>query len=140
MMEWVKINLSDKELSELKNAESEEKNARNIKKIICIRLKNSWKKHSEVSDILDICFDTISRWLKTYKKSGLSWLLESNYHWKPARLSDKDNEKIKERNTKKPFECLKEAKDFISKEFWIKFWLTNTWKILKKNSIYLAKR
>ena len=65
-MSWKKINLTKKELQELKNAEKQIEKPQLLKRLQCIQLKNKKWKHKDISDFLGIRRETVSVWLKTY--------------------------------------------------------------------------
>lgn len=132
-MDWIKINLSATELSQLSQQEKQIKNSSLLKRIQCIKLKDSKWKNIDLSKFFGVCIDTITSWLKTYKQGGLEKLLEWNYQGKPSKLTNEQIEKIKARNKEKPFEKAAEAKEFIEKEYDIKFNLKHVQKFLKKN-------
>ena len=76
--------------------------------------------------------DTIARWVKKYNNWWIEWLLSSKNNGKPARLKQKELTKIREENKEKWFNTAEDAQQYIEKEFWIKYCISNVRKILKK--------
>lgn len=134
-----KIALSPKELEELNEAEKKITDARLLKRIQCIKLKNEGKKHKEIGKFLNRTIDTISLWIKTYKEEGTSGLLKWECKGRISKLSKEGHEKLKERDKEKPFDTAKEAKQYIDKEFGINFHVHWVQKILKKNRLILQE-
>ncbi len=132
-MEWIKIQLTKKEWSELKNAEKQIDKPQLLKRIQCIKLKDQNWKNKDLAEFFGVCLDTITNWLKAYKKGGVEELLQWEYKGKISILTVADQEKIKARHKEKPFNTAKEAKDFIQREFGIEWHLHSVQRILKKN-------
>jgi len=139
-MDWRKIKLSKEQIKELEEAEIDIKNARLLKRIQCIKLKNKGWKHKEIQSFLNVQIETISKWIKFYVEGGIVKLLSWNYEGRSSILTAEDKEKIIRRNEKKPFETAKEAKDYIKKEFGLEWHLHWVQKLLKKNFIFHSKR
>ena len=133
LMEWRKINLSKDQLKEIDEKEKEIKNARVLKRIQCIKLKNSGWKHTEVKKFLQIRLETVSEWIKWYKEGGIEKLLQWQYKGKSSVLTTSEKEKIKKRVEEKPFDTAKEAKAYIKEEFGQDWHLHSVQKLLKKN-------
>ena len=125
------IDLDTKELKRLNEAEKNVKQVRLLKRIQCIKLKNMGLKHKDIADFFDCNIHTVTGWIKTYKEEGLKGLLRWEYKGRPSKLSDEDWHRIKERNTRKPFNTAREAKKFIKDEFGIDFHLHWVQKLLK---------
>ena len=133
-MAWqTKFHLTERQFNELENVEQQVKNAKLLKKILCIKLKNLWWKHEKVADFLKVRTTTITARTKLYFKKWIDSLLARNYKWKIAILSLEQLEELAQRNKKKSFESAKEAKDFIEKKYHITFHLHWVQKLLKKN-------
>ena len=132
-MDWIKIQLSSEEKIEIKNSIKQIENKTLLKRLQCLQLKDKKWKHEEVADFLDVSINSITNWIKAYRSGGLTELLQWNHKGRISILSLADQAKIKARNTEKPFDTAKEAKDFIEKEFGIKWHLHWVQKLLKKN-------
>lgn len=139
-MEWYKISLSESDLSELKYKEKEVTKIQLLKRIQCIKLKNSNWKNKDLSIFFGVCIDTITNWLKIYKKWWIELLLSWEYKWKKSQLTEKQKEQLRARNKEKSFETAKEAKNYIEKEFWFKYHLHSVQKMLKKNFDFHTKK
>lgn len=131
--EWTKISLNKEEKKEIENAERQVRSIKLLRRLQTIKLKNEGWKHAKLCEFFGVNKNTISNWLKAYKKGGVDELLQWNCKGKVSILSREDQEKIQARNAEKPFETAKEAKTFIEEEFGIKWHLHWVQKLLKKN-------
>jgi len=139
-MNWRKIKLSKEQVTELTKAEKSVKNARLLKRIQCIKLKDKSWKHREIQLFLNIQLETISKWIKSYTEGGITELLSWNYEGRSSALTTEDKIKLIKRNQKKPFETAKEAQDYIKKEFCLDWHLHWVQKLLKKNFNFHSKK
>lgn len=133
MKHWRKVVLNEKELKALLKAEKEVTKPQLLKRIQCIKLKEKKWKHDEVAEFLNIRLETVSQWIKAYHEGGIKKLLSWEYKGKPSVLTKEQQKELKKRQTKKPFRDAKEAKDYIEKQFGIKWHLHWVQKVLKKN-------
>ncbi len=122
-MKWRKIQLTDIELELLKNAEKSVKKPQLLKRIQCIKLKNSQWKNVALADFFMTDVHTITSWIKAYYENGINGLLEWNYSGKVSVLTQQQQKELQERNKKKPFETAKEAKKYIKDMYGIDFHL-----------------
>ena len=139
-MEWRKIRLTEKEVLGIKNRIEQIENKALIKRLQCILLKDKKWKHQEIMDFLGVSLNSVSDWLKIYKKGGISDLLHWNYEGRVSLLSLEDQKKIKARNREKPFDTGKEAKAYILKEFGVDWHLHSVQKLLKKSFNFRTKK
>lgn len=140
MKEWRKIHLGGKELKGLKKAEKEVIKPQLLKRIQCIKLKDKKWKHYEVAEFLDIRIETVSTWIKAYKEGGIKKLLIWNYQGKVSVLTKEQQERLKQRHKIKPFDTAKEASQYMTQEFGLKFHLHWIQKLLKKNFDFRTKK
>lgn len=139
-MSWTKINLSDAELAELNQAEKHLKNPIHLKRIHCIKLKNEGWRNIKLAEFLGLSLNTITNWLKIYKRNGLTGILEWNYKGKSSTFTEEHRKKIEARHKKKPFNAAKEVKVFLKDECCLDFHLHWIQKLLKKNFNFRTKR
>lgn len=123
------------QIKEIIEKEKNEKNWKSLKRLQCIRFRLEWIKYKKIQKLLKISEDTIARWVKKYNNGWIEWLLSTKNNWKPAKLWEKEIDKIKEENKKKWFNTAEEAQEYIEKEFWIKYCISNVRNILKKTKI-----
>ena len=132
-MKWRKIELSDAELNSLKDAEKRVKKPQLLKRIQCIKLKNSQWKNVALAEFFMTDVHTITSWIKAYCENGVEGLLEWKYSGKVSILTHQHQKELQERNKEKPFETAKEAKQYIKDTYNIDFHLHWVQKLLKKN-------
>lgn len=138
-MEWIKIKLTEKDLTEIENAEKQVKNLQLLKRLQCIKLKNEGWKHKQMTKFFGISVNTITNWLKAYQEGGISKLLEWNYEGRVSILTTEQQAQILKRHEEKAFDSAKEAKAYIEKEFGIVWHLHWVQKLLKKNFAFHTK-
>lgn len=139
-MDWIKIVLTPDEREAIKNCEKQINTKTLLKRLQCIQLKDKNWKHEEVAEFLDVSINSITNWLKAYRKGGIEKLLQWGYKGKVSILGKEDLEKIRQRNREKPFMTAKEAKDYIFREFGIRWHLHWVQKLLKKNFVVRSKK
>lgn len=138
--EWIKISLSKKAKAEIENAERQVKSIKLLRRLQAVKLKNEGWKHKKLCEFFGVNKNTISVWLKAYQTGGVQGLLKWNYKGRVSILTQEDQDKIKARNRKKPFDTAKEAKAFIKKEFGIDLHLHWVQKLSKKNFDFRTKK
>jgi len=136
---WFRIQLTNSQKEELLNEEEKNKSARLLKRIQIIKLKDQWYKNKEIKKILNISSETCKKWIKIYIEEGLKWLLTTKNKWRVWVLTDEQKRIILERVKNQPFKDIKEAQDFICKEFWVSFSKCRVGELLKKNWISYKK-
>lgn len=139
-MYWRRIKLTDEEKKELSKAEGEIKKPHLIKRVHCIKLKDKGWKHKEIGEYLSITVQRVSIWLRLYTEQGVKGLIGYHRQGRISILKAEHQTILRARHKEKPFDTAKEAKEFIEKEFGIKFHLHWVQKILKKNSIFPIRR
>jgi transposase len=132
-MEWVKIQLSKKELEALEKAEKAIRIPNLLKRIQAVKLKNIRWKNKDIANFLQIRRETCGEWIKLYKNDGIDGLLRWDHQGRISVLNEDHQEKIKQRIGEQPFADVKEAKSFIEKEFGINFCSSWVQKLMKKN-------
>ena len=134
-----KFHLSEKQYEELLLAEKQVDKPRLLKKIQCIKLKDKWRKHEKVSDLLMVSIQTISARTTAYSDGWIMRLLAWNYEGKVSVFTTEIMEDIREKNKVKPFDTAKEAKRYIKEKYNMDFHLHYIQKLIKKNFIFHIK-
>lgn len=140
MIEWRKISLTQEQLDELELAEKTINKPQLLIRLQCIKFKNKWLKHREIADLLWITIETITGYIKKYYEWWIIKLLSWNYTWKISVLTIENQEKLKEANSKKPFNTASEVKKYIKDNFWFDFHLHYIQKLLKKNFDFRTRK
>ncbi len=133
MQIWKKFVLTKEQKNALLEAEKSTSNAKILKKIQCIRLKDLWRNHDQVAHFLSVSDQTISNWMQTYYEKWIKWLLERNYEWKVSSLTKKQLNELVRKNKKKPFANAKEIQHYIAEKYWFHYHLHRVQKMVKKN-------
>jgi len=132
-MEWVKISLTAADFKKLNAAEKKITKIQLLKRIQCIKLKHEGWKHKQLAVFFSVTIETISAWLKAYNQGSIDTLLKWNKQGRKSVMTVAEQEILKQRNAKQPFNTAKEAKEFIEQEFGYKWHLHWVQKLLKKN-------
>jgi len=139
-MKWIKINLTKEDLKQLNATEATIQKTQLLKRIQCIKLKNKGWKHKDLADFFNVCIETISNWIISYRDNGLEGLLDWNNNGRQSAMTKEQQNILKKHNEKKPFDTAKEAQSFIEKKFGFKFHLHYVQKLLKKNFDFHTKK
>jgi len=93
--EWIKISLREEEKREIENAERQVKSIKLLRRLQTIKLKDEGWKHEKLCKFFRVDKNTITNWLKAYKRGGVEELLKWDYKGKVSILSREDQEKVK---------------------------------------------
>jgi transposase len=118
----------------------EEKNIKIYRRLQFIKLKDEWKKNTEIMKIIPVSINTLSDWTTKFFKWGIKWLLNLNYEWRRIWKLDKNKEEIKLYVKSNIVSTLSELKDRLKKELDIDIQNSWLWEFCKKNWIFLTKK
>lgn len=135
-----KNKLTPEQLQELENTERQLKQPQLIKRIQSIKLRDKGLSNIEIGQFLLMSDQTISNWYQLYIKKGLEALLQWDYKGKISILTLEQQQELKDRNLKQPFEKAAEAKTYIKKHFGHNFHLHWVQKLMKKNFIFHTRK
>lgn len=131
------IKLTKKQKDKLLKIEKKITNAKILKKIQSILLKDKDWTHADIAKHLNKSVSSVSGWIKIYKEQGLKQLISWNYQGKASKLSQKQLNKLKARAKEEPFDIAQEALDYIEKEFDIKYNVKYMPRLLKKTNCHI---
>lgn len=134
------ISLTKEEKEELEKYMKEEKNIKIYRRLQFIKLKDEWKKNTEIMKIIPVSINTLSDWTTKFFKWGIKWLLNLNYEWRRIWKLDKNKEEIKLYVKSNIVSTLSELKDRLKKELDIDIQNSWLWEFCKKNWIFLTKK
>jgi transposase len=134
-----KLNFTQSEIEELKALQKTVTCIKIYKRLQCIYLISRNYSNSEISDILDVSNNTITTWIKIYKKGGLSLLQKFDYKARKSRLSE-IKEAICNYIKKEMPSKVAQVQDWIRKTHNIEIEYSWLYRYLKKNSICLIKK
>ena len=135
-----KIKLSKAELVELKKLKKKEKNKRIYRRLQCIHLKHQGKDNKEIADIIGICVDTVTDWIKLYQEKGISELGRLNFKGKRKSNIDDYVDKIKSDIRENTISTLAELQAWLKEKYSIDIEQSWLFRCCKKNSIYLTRK
>ena len=107
--------MTEKQLDELFPEMILNKNSRARKKCLVVYLRKKGYQRKEVAELLRIDEDTVTNYTKKYDESGLSGLLEENYHQPKSQL-EPYTEQLKELFKKHVPHTVNQAIEMIDKE------------------------
>lgn len=134
------IELSESELSEIKQKQRIEKSVKIFQRLQCILMTNQKIKKQDIADLLYVTTNTITTWIKTYKRGGLSLLTELHYEGRRKVQLDNYKEEIKQyvknevpTTISQIMKWLEDKHSFKTEHSWL-------YRYMKKNSIFLIKK
>ncbi len=89
------IELSEREKREIEDALKQKMSGRYFKRLQCIKLLSQGYKPSQISQMLEVHYNSVYAWIKTYEKEGLNGLLDKPKSGRPKRLSEEQEKKVK---------------------------------------------
>lgn len=135
-----RISISKTEYKQLKKAERKVKSAKVLKRIQAFKLMYlSWK-YGAIADFLCVVKNTISEWIKLYKKGGIAAVISLNYKGGQPRLTAVQLNVLKEKAAKGEFPYAKDVKYCIEKEYGIVYNLKHVHLLCKKNFVYPLRK
>lgn len=135
-----KINLLPNELKEIKRLMKKERNKRVYRRLQCVYLNHQGKKNKEIADIVGVCADTITDWIKIYLEDGAYKLCQLEFKNKrQSKINDYIDE-IKQDIGDNTISTLAELQDWIKNKYSIKMEKSWLFRCCKKNLIFLTKK
>ena len=136
----LKINISEHDLKEIKLRKKKEKDKKIYRRLQFLHLKYKGKTNKEISDIIGVCVDTITDWVRIYSNNGLTGLCEPiNYDNRSSKIDDYID-KIKKDIRDNAISTLSELQALIKKKYSLEMEQSWLWRCCKKNSIYLTRK
>lgn len=136
----LKITISKSDLKEIKFRKKKEKDKKIYRRLQFLHLKHKNKTNKEIADILGVCADTITDWIRIYLNEGLDNLCQPiNYDNRSAKI-DNYIIKIKQDIEDNTISTLSELQDWIKKKYSLEIEQSWLFRCCKKNSIYLTKK
>lgn len=111
-------------------------NPRVLRRVYCILLKNEGQKNKNIVQLLDVHPDTVTDWIRLYRRKGLPGLLNFGYHRRrqsaldPYRSRIRNIARLKSITTVRQLQCELQQRLSLSVEY---SWL---YRYCRKNGIY----
>ena len=135
-----KIELSVKELTEIKVSQKKEKSIKIFQRLQCILMVNQGVKKQNIANFLNITTNTVTTWVKLYKKGGIDFLTQLHYDDRRQIKLDTYKEAIIDYvNTELP-DTISQVLTWLEEEHLFKTEHSWLYRYMKKNSIFLIKR
>lgn len=136
----LKITISKDDLKEIKLRKREEKDKKIYRRLQFLHLKYKNKTNKEIADLLGVCADTITDWVRIYSNKGLTGLCQPiNYDNRSAKIDDYVV-RIKQDVKDNMISSLSELQNWIKKNYSLEIEQSWLFRCCKKNSIYLTKK
>ena len=104
---------------------------RYFNRLMCIKLFCQGYTLLQISQMLEVHYNSVYSWAKTYEKEGLKGLLDKPKSGRPKRLSEEQQKKVKEWSKKWPRQLRKVLKKILE-VYGIKVSLDKVKRILKR--------
>ena len=125
------LELSEDEKRELEETLKEKMSGRYFKRLMCIKLFCQGYVPLQISQMLEVHYNSVYSWIKTYEKEGLKGLLDKPKSGRPKSLSEEQEKKVKEWAKKWPRQLRKVLKKILE-VYGIKVSLDTVKRILKR--------
>ena len=135
-----KIELSEKELTEIKARQKKEKSIKIFQRLQCIQMVNQGVKKQNIADFLNITTNTVTTWVKLYKKGGIDFLTQLNYDDRRQIKLDTYREAIIDYVKEELPDTISQILAWLDEEHLFKTEHSWLYRYMKKNSIFLIKR
>ena len=135
-----KIKLSKDELSELNKKKKQEKNTKMYHRLQSVYLAHRGRDNKEITDILGVNKNSVTKWVNIYSKKGLNELCQPiNYNRRSAKIDDYID-KIKKDIKDNTISTLSELQGWIKKKYSLEIEQSWLFRCCKKNSVCLTKK
>ena len=131
-----KLFLTSKEESELRKRKENERDGKILRRFLCLEMKNKGYSHREIAELCDVCIDTITDWLRLYKRGGLNALSVLHYDGRRPSKLDRYLEDIKRYIEKKHPSRIVDLQVHIERKWHIEVEESWLWRWCKKNSVF----
>lgn len=135
-----KINISKQELEELKKLKKQEKNKRVYRRLQCIHLAAKGKENKEIADIIGVCVDTVTDWIKIYLDEGIVGICKLDFTGRREAAINGHVGDIKKDIEKNNISTLAQLQNWIKDKYEINLEQSWLFRCCKKNSIFLTRK
>jgi len=135
-----KLSLSQHQIEELKTLQKKESNVKIYKRLQCVYLVSKDYSKTEVADILNVSNNTVTTWIKFFRKGGFELLKVFDYKERRKSKLYEIKEAIRDYVKKEVPSKVSQVQDWIRKTYGIEIEHSWLYRYLKKNSIYLIKK
>ena len=132
----MRIKISKEEYKKFKHAEKKVTTAKLLRRIQTFKLIYMGWKYGRIADFLSVTKNTISNWIRIYKKGGISTLLTLSYKGGVSKLNESQLSELREEASKGSFVIAKDIKQYIEEKFGLVYHLSHVQKLSKKNFTY----
>ena len=135
-----KIKLSKDELTKLNEKKKLEKNTKMYHRLQSVYLAHKGRDNKEITDILGVNKNSVTKWIKIYSKKGLNELCQPiNYNRRSAKI-DEHIDKIKQDIKDNTISTLAELQDWVKEKYSLEIEQSWLFRCCKKNSVCLTKK
>ena len=134
----IKVKLSENEVLQLEELLKEQRDRLVYRRLLCIKLLNSGKTNTAVSETLDVSLETIKNWLVIYRDGGFEDLVVL-YDYEKASSMDCYSREILDFVTKNTISTIWEVVDYVNNELCVPIRYHAVRNFLKKNLISLSR-
>lgn len=135
-----KIKLSKDELTKLNKKKKLEKNTKMYHRLQSVYLAHKGRDNKEITDILGVNKNSVTKWIKIYSKKGLNELCQPiNYNRRSAKI-DEHIDKIKQDIKDNTISTLAELQDWVKEKYSLEIEQSWLFRCCKKNSVCLTKK
>jgi transposase len=134
------VNLSRKAQKELQKRKKNERDAKILRRLLCIEMKHLGERNQKIAKLCDVCPDTITDWLRLYDEGGFKTLCSLQYDGRRSSILDTVRDILEQGLKEGRYEKLADIQHELKEEHDIEVCLSWIWTYCKKNSLVLTKR
>jgi len=135
-----KINISSKDMKELRKRKVKETSAKLYKRLLALEMRSYGIKCKEIAQILGVCIDTVSDWTNLFLSGGFEELCNLNYEGRRISKLEKHKKAMKAYVKKNNVSSLSQMQAWLQESHHVQVgesWLS---RFCKKNSIFPIKK
>ena len=129
---------SDLSLKEIESVLKEQKKTHFYKRILFLKYKKQQKTHEEITSLLHVCLKTLTNWMQSFSRGGITELLNVSYDRREPKLKKVEKE-IREKIQKGEVKSIALCRKYLKDELSISASISNIHWFFKKNEIVLQE-
>ncbi|MCR4313323.1 MAG: helix-turn-helix domain-containing protein [Candidatus Roizmanbacteria bacterium] len=131
-----RVKISKQEYNKLKKVEEQIDSKKAYRRIQAFKLIHKRWKYSAIAEFINVTNETISDWIRLYKKGGINGLVTLCYKGGQQKLNEKQLTELRKKASEGNFTFAKDIQNYIENNFKIKYGLRHVQLLSKKNFTY----
>jgi len=134
------VHLTPKTHKELRRRKKNERDAKILRRLLCIELKDLGEQNRKIARLCGVCIDTITDWLRLYEDGGFEKLCFLAYEGRRISVLDAVKGDLKKGIKEGRYKKLADVREELKRVHGLDLCISRIWQYAKKNSLHLSRR